>query len=84
MAALCSSVQIKEAAAPAGTCQSHGPAVDAPSKAFPLAERRSPVGFAVAVLLVVTHLHKDSFMVFYWPDGSILSQRRAPGSPYPQ
>lgn len=78
------SVQIKEGAETAATCQSHGAAVDAPSKAFLLAERRSPVCFAVAVLLVITHLHKDSFIVFYWPHGSISFQRSASGSPYPQ
>lgn len=48
----------------AGTCQPHGPAVDAPPEAFLLAEGRSPVSFAVAVLLVVAHLRKDSFTVF--------------------
>lgn len=36
------------------------------------------MSFAVAVLLVVTHLHKDSFMVFDWPDGSISSKEEHP------
>lgn len=68
----------------AGTCPPHGPAVDAPAEAFLLAEGRSPVCFAVAVLLVVAHLRKDSFMVSHWADGSVSSQRRASGSSYPQ
>lgn len=71
-------------AKPAGTCQPHGPAVDAPPEAFLLAERRSPVCFAVAVLLVVAHLRKHSFIRFERPDGSTSSQRGALGSSYPE
>lgn len=44
------------------TCQSHRAAINAPTKAFLLTERRGPVCLTVAVLLVVAHLHKNMLM----------------------